>query len=150
MEIKVNKEVRDYTESLFMGLSVRQCVYSAIACVVAVFLYFRFEKLLGLELTSWLCIIGALPFAALGFICFQSMSAGQIVMTVIKSFILSHRQLIDQPFNLYFEAYKGVMSKYDKKLFKIEKNKIKKNLEFRKQHRIRFLLIQCIKTVFLK
>lgn len=45
MEIKVNKEVRDYTESLFMGLSVRQCVYSAIACVVAVFLYFRFEKL---------------------------------------------------------------------------------------------------------
>lgn len=123
MEIKVNKEVRDYTESLFIGLSVRQCVYSAIACVVAVFLYFRFEKLLGLEITSWLCIIGALPFAALGFIYFQSMSAGQIVMAVIKSFILSHRQLIDQPFNLYFEAYKGVMNKYDKKLFKIEKTK---------------------------
>lgn len=106
-----------------MGLSVRQCVYSAIACVVAVFLYFRFEKLLGLELTSWLCIIGALPFAALGFIYFQSMSAGQIVMTIVKSIILSHRQLIDQPFNLYFEAYKGVMNKYDKKLFKIEKTK---------------------------
>ena len=27
MEVKMNKEIRDYQESMFMGLALRQCVF---------------------------------------------------------------------------------------------------------------------------
>jgi hypothetical protein len=40
---------------------------------------------LELEILSWLCIIGAAPFAALGFITYHGMAAEQIAWALIKS-----------------------------------------------------------------
>ena len=62
MEIKVNKEIRDYTESIFFGLSMRQFFFSAIACAVAVLLYFLLKEHLGLETLSWVCILRSFTF----------------------------------------------------------------------------------------
>ena len=126
MEIKVNKEVRDYTESIFLGMSFRQFLFSIIACVVAVIIYLSCVDVLGMETTSWLCMLGATPFASLGFITFQKMNAEQILITAWHSFLLSNRNLIDKPFNLYYEMFKDVfdkqikeaLGKNDKKLFK--------------------------------
>ncbi|CUX39525.1 PrgI family protein [Clostridium sp. C105KSO13] len=39
MEDKINKEIRNYTESMFCGLSLRQFIFSVLACGVAVGLY---------------------------------------------------------------------------------------------------------------
>ena len=36
MEVKINREIRNYTESMFFGLSMRQFVFSVLACGVAV------------------------------------------------------------------------------------------------------------------
>ena len=38
MEVKINREIRNYTEAMFFGLSMRQLIFSALACVVAVVL----------------------------------------------------------------------------------------------------------------
>ena len=46
MEIKINKEIRAYRETLFFGLSVRQFVCSVLAVGVAVTL-FQFEPSVG-------------------------------------------------------------------------------------------------------
>ncbi len=40
MEVKINKEIRNYTESMFFGLSLRQFLFSVLACGVAVGLFF--------------------------------------------------------------------------------------------------------------
>lgn len=40
MEVKINKEIRNYTEYMFFGLSFRQLIFSVLACGVAVGLYF--------------------------------------------------------------------------------------------------------------
>ena len=40
MEVKINREIRNYTESMFFGLSLRQLIFSALAVAVAVGLYF--------------------------------------------------------------------------------------------------------------
>lgn len=66
-EIKINKEIRDYTESIFFGLSLRQSIFSIIACIIACGFYFLCKDRLGTEMTSWLCMLGAAPFAAFGF-----------------------------------------------------------------------------------
>ena len=135
MEVKINKEIRNYTESIVLGLSLRQCFFSILACSIAVLLYFVFIDKLGLEITSWLCIVGAAPFAALGFIRYQEMNAEQILVAAIKSVILSHRKLDYQPVNIYYQILKPVFEKnikedstrYDKKLRKIKKERKREN-----------------------
>ena len=62
MEVKINREIRDYQEAIFFGLSLRQLVFSLLAIAVAVGLYFGLRDALGTETVSWLCILGAVPF----------------------------------------------------------------------------------------
>lgn len=133
MEVKINKEIRDYTESIFFGLSLRQCLFSVLACVVAVILYFLCIDSLGLEITSWLCMLGAVPFAALGFIKYQGMNTEQIVKVATRSFFLSRKQLLFQPTNFYYECVNKLIKaksrggkKHDKKLRKTKKEKQRK------------------------
>ena len=55
MEIKIPKEIRDYQESIYFGLSARQFIFSVVAVVLAVGVYFIFKTVLGTEVVSWLC-----------------------------------------------------------------------------------------------
>jgi len=73
MEIKINKEIRDYTESVFFGLSLRQFVCALCAIAASVGCYFGLRNTLGTEITSWVCVFVAAPFAALGFVRYNGM-----------------------------------------------------------------------------
>jgi hypothetical protein len=103
LEIRINKEIRDYTESVFFGLSLRQTVFSALACCVAAGLYFILKPSLGTETLSWLCILGAAPFGALGFIRYNGMNAEQVLCAYIKSEWLMPRTLCFKAGNVYLE-----------------------------------------------
>ena len=118
MEIKINKEVRSYTESIFFGLSPRQFIYSILACLVALIIYFLTIDTLGMETTSWLCMLGAAPFASIGFITYQSMTMEKIVIEFIKSILLKRTELIDKPINLYYELAKPIIEKSKKEELK--------------------------------
>lgn len=104
MEVKINKEIRDYTESVFFGLSLRQCAFAVLACGAAVGLYFLCSPYLGLEALSWVCVLGAAPFAAIGFIRYHGMTAEQFVWAWLKSEVLTPRRLAYAPQNLYHDA----------------------------------------------
>ncbi len=58
---KKSIEIRNYTESMFFGLSLRQFIFSALALGVAVGLYFILKPYVGTETVSWMCILGAAP-----------------------------------------------------------------------------------------
>ena len=109
--IVINKEIRDYTESVFMGLNLRQCIFGFIACLVAIGIYFLLQPRIGIEITSWLCILGAFPFAGLGFVSFQSMNAETFVKELWHSFLMSKNPLIDSPVNIYYELMKDSISR---------------------------------------
>ena len=53
MEVKINKDIRQYSESIFFGLSLRQFIFSISACLVAVGLYFILKPYFGVETLSW-------------------------------------------------------------------------------------------------
>lgn len=106
MEVKINKEIRNYTESMFFGLSMRQFIFSVLACGVAVALYFLLHPYFGTETLSWMCILGASPFAALGFIKYNGMTAEQFLLAWIKSEFIMPKKLLFSPDNLYYEALK--------------------------------------------
>ena len=106
LEVKINREIRNYTESMFFGLSMRQFVFSALALLVAVGLYFLLKPHFGTETVSWTCILGAAPFAALGFITYHGMTAEQFLWAWLRSELLEPKELRFESSNLYYEALK--------------------------------------------
>ena len=106
MEVKINREIRNYTESMFFGLSMRQFVFSVLAIIVAVGLYFLLKPHFGTETVSWMCILGAAPFAALGFITYHGMTAEQFLWAWLRSELLEPKELRFEASNLYYEALK--------------------------------------------
>ncbi len=106
MEVKINREIRNYTESMFFGLSMRQFVFSVLAILVAVGLYFLLKPHFGTETISWMCILGTAPFAALGFITYHGMTAEQFLWAWLRSELLEPKELRFEASNLYYEAFK--------------------------------------------
>ena len=103
MEIRVNKEIREYTESMFFGLSLRQFIFSALACGVAVGIYLGLNPILGTETTSWLCIVAAFPFAVLGVLKYNGMTAEKFIAAWFKSTFLIPKKLTFGNTNYYYE-----------------------------------------------
>ena len=118
MEVKINREIRNYTESMFFGLSLRQFVFSVLACGVAVGLYFLLRPCMGMETVSWVCILGAAPFAALGFVRYHGMNAEQFVWAFIKSEFLLPKRLVFQTENIYYEILKPAIENHEKEEMK--------------------------------
>ena len=106
LEVKINREIRNYTESMFFGLPMRQFVFSILAILVAVGLYFLLKPHFGTETVSWMCILGAAPFAALGFITYHGMTAEQFLWAWLRSELLEPKELRFESSNLYYEALK--------------------------------------------
>ena len=121
MEVKINKEIRNYTESMFFGLSLRQFIFSVLACGVAMGLYFLLRPRFGTETLSWVCILGAFPFAAMGFIKYNGMTAEQFVWAWLKSEFLMPKKLMFLPDNLYYETMKPTIEAYEKGLATVRK-----------------------------
>ncbi|RHS32932.1 PrgI family protein [Coprobacillus sp. AF09-1A] len=122
MEVKVNKEIRNYTESIYFGLSLRQFIFSILACLMAIGLYFIMKPYFGLETLSWLCILGASPFAALGFITYNGLTAEQFVWAWIKSELLIPKEIKFESNNIYWEALAPYMNNKEREELKRDKN----------------------------
>ena len=114
MEVKINREILDYSESMFFGLSMRQFSFSALAAGIAVVLYFIFKPIVGMETVSWMCILGAAPFAAMGFISYHGMTAEQFLWAWIRSELLEPKEMHFESVNLYYEVLRDCIEKKEK------------------------------------
>ena len=118
MEVKINKDVREYTESMFFGLSLRQFIFSFIALVVAVVIYFWINPFWGVETVSWMCVLGAAPFAVLGFVNYHGLNAEQLLWAWLKSEIIEPKKLIFESTTLYYDVLKENITKREKEAMK--------------------------------
>jgi len=123
MEVKINKEIRQYTESIFFGLSLRQFICSVLACIVAVGIYFIFKPIVDTGIVSWLCMAGAVPFVLLGFVKYNGMTAEKFFVAWLKSEVLTPKKLVFKPSNYYLEMYKQGQKYKDKNNKKPKKDK---------------------------
>ena len=111
MEVKINREIRNYTENIFFGLSLRQFIFSILACIVAVIIYFSLKSFFKIETLSWMCILGAIPFAILGFIKYNGMPAEKFIIAFIKSEFIIPKKLMFKAKNIYAELFKENIDK---------------------------------------
>ena len=93
MEIKINKEIRSYKETVYFGLTARQLICSLLAVGTAVGLYFALRGVLDRETLGWLCIVGAAPMAAAGFFHYNGLTLEQFLWAWCKTnFLLAGRR----------------------------------------------------------
>ena len=118
LEVKINREIRNYTEAIFFGLSLRQIIFSVCALAVAVVVFFFLKPYLGTETVSWLCILTAAPFAALGFIKYNGMTAEKFLIAWVKSEFLIPKKLKFKSTNTYYELMKPYIDKKNKEVMK--------------------------------
>ena len=129
MEVKINKDIRQYSESIFFGLSMRQFIFSILACLVAVGLYFILRPYFGIETLSWMCILGAAPFAVLGFVKYNGMTAEQFLVAWFRSKFLMPSHFVFKSDNYYEIKLRPV----------IEKNLKKNFIKNKKEHKLKKL-----------
>ena len=134
MEVKINKEIRNYTEAIFFGLSFRQLIFSVCACIVAVIIYFLLKPYFAIDELSWMCILGAFPFAILGFVTYNGMTAEEFIIAWIKSEILMPKVLMFKPVNYYYEIYNTIYEDMKKKRWKEDEISRKQNKKRKGQY----------------
>lgn len=103
MEVKINREIREYTESMFFGLTLRQFIFTVLAAATSIISYFILRPVIGIEAVSWVCMLTAVPFAVLGFVRYNGMPAEKFIWAWIKSEILMPKHLCFGNSNLYME-----------------------------------------------
>jgi len=136
MEVKINRDIREFSESIFFGLSLRQFIFSILACIVAVILYFVLKPYLGIETLSWVCILGAAPFAVLGFVKYNGMTAEKLLIAFIKSEFLMPKRLTFKAENIYYEILKPTIDRRLKQgILKPQKKKKEKNIKKPKKNK---------------
>ena len=99
MEIKINKEIRAYRETLFFGLSARQFICSVLA-------------VLDRETVSWVCIVGAAPVAAAGFFQYNNLPLEKFLWAFLKSEVIMAGKRVWKAENYYEEAEKCEVKKH--------------------------------------
>ena len=133
MEVKINREIREYTESMFFGLTMRQFTFSVLALAASALSYFLLRPLAGLEAVSWICMLAAVPFAVLGFVKYNGMPAEKFIMAWIRSEILMPKKLCFGNSNLYMEFLKQAENEKKRTKKKKRKKNAKRNDERRRR-----------------
>lgn len=73
IEIRIPKEIKNYREKLFFGLTLRQCLCAGAALLICVPLYIFGNKILPQEALSWIVILIAAPLMLAGFFRYNDM-----------------------------------------------------------------------------
>ena len=136
MEVRINKEIRDYQESLFVGLSLRQCIFSLLAVAAAVGVYFAAHDAVGFDV-GWICILAAAPFAACGFVRYHGLTAEQFVVVWFRSEFIAPERLTCVPENTYAAAILPALEAEQAENIKWCRKQWKKNKHFYEQEESR-------------
>lgn len=110
MEIKINKEIKDYHESMFFGLSARQFICSLLSVGAAVGTYFGLRDVVGKEMVSWMCVLFAAPFAAAGFFKYNGMTFEKFAAAYMRSEFLASGRRVFKSENILYKMYREVLN----------------------------------------
>jgi len=83
---------------------MRQFFFAIIGVGMAVVMYFVLRPYFGVETLSWMCMLGAAPFVAMGFINYNGMTAEQFAWTWIKSKFIEPQKVKFECDTFYHEA----------------------------------------------
>lgn len=93
IEIRIPKEIKNYREKLFFGLTLRQCICAGAALLVCVPLYIFGNKILPQEAVSWLVIFIAAPLMFAGFFRYNDMQFEQFAVELFYYYFMPQKRV---------------------------------------------------------
>lgn len=85
LEVKVNKDIRDYRQDIFFGMNMRQISFTAVAVAVGVGVYFGFRDLFPDNVVFFICAVFAAPFILGGFWEYNKMPLEEVILVWWRS-----------------------------------------------------------------
>jgi hypothetical protein len=104
MEIKTNKDVTEYEENVFIGMTMRQTVLGIAGVAVIAAAYFMTYDRMNSNLASWVAIGLGLPSFLFGFAKPHKMKLEKFLAIWFRSNFLEHRRLPYKTENRYYKA----------------------------------------------
>ena len=132
MEVKINKEIRDYQESMFFGLSLRQTVFSLFSVAAAAAVYFAAHDTVYFDV-GWVCVLAAAPFAVCGFVKYHGLTAEQFAAVWFRSELLAPERLACVPENTYAAAILPALEAKQAENIRRRRRQWKRNKHFYEQ-----------------
>ncbi len=117
MEIKINKEVREYSEKVLFGLTARQFILGLAAVAVALVLYFILP--LQTDLKLLICLIATAPFIVFGFARVQGHTPEEYLKRRRDRLRTPELKLGDE--NTYYRIYRR--HKYGQRMIEMQRGK---------------------------
>lgn len=117
MEIKINKEVREYSEKVLFGLTARQFILGLAAVAVALVLYFILP--LQTDLKLLICLIATAPFIIFGFARVQGHTPEEYLKRRRDRLRTPELKLGDE--NTYYRIYRR--HKYEQRMIEMQRGK---------------------------
>lgn len=107
IEIRIPKEIKNYREKLFFGLTLRQCICAGIALLICVPLYIWGHHFLPQEAISWIVVFIAVPLMLTGFFRYNDMAFEQFALEVIHFYFYPQKRAYsyEPPFMELRNAY---------------------------------------------
>ncbi len=107
IEIRIPKEIKNYREKLFFGLTLRQCICAGIALLICVPLYIWGHHFLPQEAISWIVVFIAVPLMLTGFFRYNDMAFEQFALEVIHFYVYPQKRVYsyEPPFMEFRNGY---------------------------------------------
>ena len=120
IEVRIPKEIKDFKEKLFFGLTLRQSICTVIALSICVPLYLYGQESMSEDTLSWLVLLISLPLLLLGFVKYNDLTAEQLFVAWLKMQVNPQKRLYKQE-SIYDNIREGVIreEQRDKKRAKI-------------------------------
>lgn len=123
IEVRIPKEIKDYKEKLFVGLTLRQCICTALAMGICVPLYIKGRSYINEELLSWIIIVIAMPLILIGYFNYNQMQFEKFFIEYMKMMINPQKRLYKEQ-GIYEQIRKEVLK--DEERTRKGQRKIKK------------------------
>lgn len=101
MEIKINKEIRNYYEAVFLGLPLRAVLFSAAGIILSLIVGFSLRGKVGTESISWIITVIMVPCFLMGYKKVNGMYLEKYLAALIKSEFLTPKKLTLGEDNIY-------------------------------------------------
>lgn len=76
---KINKEIRDYTEDVVMGFTLKQSIILGIGIAAAAVIWFSLKDSMSADMASVFSCFGVVPFGVLALVKWHKMPAEKVI-----------------------------------------------------------------------
>ncbi|GFI02047.1 hypothetical protein IMSAGC005_00874 [Lachnospiraceae bacterium] len=140
--IEINKDIEKYQESVAMGLSAKQLVYSILALLSGCLIVFLLYGKIGLTFSCYVTVPIVAPIALCGFYSYNGMGFREVFTRYMKS-IFGNKALVFQS-----GGYREMRAEIHAKEEALKRAAVRKAKEERKQKnrcRINEIIKKCIR-----